>query len=133
MIHLEMMWQWCRGCQIFFLNPVQDKSPNTNERDMQCTEAGVVIALRRRVEHAQSSRKEVEFPENGNDYDFFGRDREDVLPILSVKCRNSSNGCMGPTAVDRQEASDYASSFVTAFMNIHEKSGIQENPGEIRQ
>ena len=32
MIHCEMMWmvtrQWCRGCQIFILNPVQDRSLN---------------------------------------------------------------------------------------------------------
>ena len=32
MIQCEMMWmvtrQWCRGCQVFLLNPVQEKSPN---------------------------------------------------------------------------------------------------------
>ena len=33
-IQCEMMWmvtrQWCRGCQIFLLSPVQDRSPNTS-------------------------------------------------------------------------------------------------------
>ena len=57
-----------------------------------------------------------ELPEIGIDYGFFGRDREDVLPILCVKCRNSSTGCMGATVVDRKGASDYASSFLTAFI-----------------
>ena len=61
---------------------------------MQCTEAGVVIALRRRVERmAHSSREVGELPEIGIDYGFFGRDKEDVSPILCVKCRNSSTGC----------------------------------------
>ena len=49
-------------------------------------------------------------------YGFFGRDKEDVLPILCVKCRNSSTGCVGATVVDRKGASDYASSFLTAFI-----------------
>ena len=39
----------------------------------------------------------------------FCRDREDVLPILRVKCRNSPTGCVGATVVDRKGASDYAS------------------------
>ena len=69
-------------------------------------------------------------PEIGIDYGFFGRDKEDVLPILCVKCRNSSTGCMGATVVDRKGASDYASSFSDS---IHQESGIQENSGEIRQ
>ena len=54
-------------------------------------------------------------PEIGIDCGFFGRDREDVLPILCVKCRNNSTGCVGATVVDRKGASDYASSFLTAF------------------
>ena len=33
-IQCETMWmvkrQWCRGCQIFLLNPVQDRSPDTS-------------------------------------------------------------------------------------------------------
>ena len=67
--------------------------------------------------HGHSSREEGELPEIGIDYGFFRRDREDVLPILCVKCRNSSTGCMGATVVDRNElASDYASSFLTAFI-----------------
>ena len=84
---------------------------------MQCTEAGVVIALRRRVERMRiSSREEGELPEIGIDYGFFGRDKEDVMPILCVNCRNSSTGCVGATVVDRKGASDYASSFLTAFI-----------------
>ena len=64
--------------------------------------------------HAHSSREEGELPEIGIDYGFFGRDRKDVLPILCVKCRNSSTLCVGATVVDRKGASDYASSFLTA-------------------
>ena len=66
--------------------------------------------------HAHSSREQGELPEIGIDYGFYGRDKEDVLPILCVKCRNSSTGCMGATVVDRKGASDYASSFLTAFI-----------------
>ena len=66
--------------------------------------------------HGHSSREEGELPEIGIDYGFLGRDREDVLPILCVKCRNSSTGCLGATVVDRMGASDYASSFLTAFI-----------------
>ena len=58
--------------------------------------------------HAHSSREEGELPEIGIDYGFFGRDKEDVFPILCVKCRNRSTG--------RKGASDYASSFLTAFI-----------------
>ena len=66
--------------------------------------------------HAHSSREEGELPEIGIDYGFFGRDKEDVLPILCVKCRNSSTGCMGATVVDRKGATDYASSYLVAFI-----------------
>ena len=66
--------------------------------------------------HAHSSREEGELPEIGIDYGFFGRDKEDVLPILFVTCRNSSTGCVGATVVDRKGASDCASSFLTAFI-----------------
>ena len=52
----------------------------------------------------------------GLNYGFFGRDRKDVLPILCVKCRNSSTGCLGATVVDRKGASDCASSFLTAVI-----------------
>ena len=84
---------------------------------MQCIEAGVVLALRRKGRaRAHSSREEGELIVIGIDYGFFGRDIEDVLPILCVKCRNSSTGCVGATVVDRQGASDYASSFLTAFI-----------------
>ena len=74
--------------------------------------------------HAHSSREEGELPEIGIDYGFFGRDREDVLPIPRVTCRNSSTGCMGATVVDRKEASDYASSFLTTFINSLGFKGI---------
>ena len=50
--------------------------------------------------HAHSSREEGELPEIGVDYNFFGRDGEDVLPILCVKCRNRSTGSLGATVVD---------------------------------
>ena len=66
--------------------------------------------------HAHPSREEGGLPESGIDYGFFGLDREDVLPILCVKCRNSSTGCVGATVVDRKGASDYASSFLTEFI-----------------
>ena len=66
--------------------------------------------------HAHSSREEGELPEIGIDCGFCGRDRQDVLPILCVKCRNSSTGCLGATVVDRKGASDCASSFLTAFI-----------------
>ena len=66
--------------------------------------------------HAHSSREEGELLEIGIDYSFFGRDKEDVLPILCVKCRNSSTGCVEATVVDRKGASDYASSFLAAFI-----------------
>ena len=66
--------------------------------------------------HAPSSREEGELPEIGIDYGFFGRGGEDVLPILCVKCRNSSTGCLGATVVERKGASHYASSFLTAFI-----------------
>ena len=65
---------------------------------------------------AHSSREEGELPEIGIDDGFFGSDKEDVLPILCLKCLNSSTGCMGATVVDRKGASDYASSFLTAFI-----------------
>ena len=85
---------------------------------MQCTEAGVVIALRRRVERMRilHEKKEGELPEIGIDDGFLDRGGEDVLPILCVKCRNCSTRCMGATVVDRKGASDYASSFLTAFI-----------------
>ena len=57
-----------------------------------------------------------ELPEIGIGCGFFGSDREDVLPILCVKCRNSLTGYVGATVVDRKGASDYASSFLTAFI-----------------
>ena len=61
--------------------------------------------------HAHSSREEGELPEIGIDYGF-------LLPILCVKCRNSSTGCVGATVVDRKGASDYANSFLTALSRV---------------
>ena len=87
--------------------------------------------LRRRVESTRIPHEKMEscLP-IGIDYGFFGRDREDVLPILFVKCRNSSAGCVGATVVDRKGASDYASSFLTAFIK---SLGFKRILGEIRQ
>ena len=89
---------------------------------MECTEAGVASALRRRVECTRiPHERDGALPENGIDYGFFGRGREDVLPILCVKCRNSSAGARERqllTGRERQIARD---------------SGIQENSDEIRQ
>ena len=66
--------------------------------------------------HAQSSRGEGELPEIGVHCGLFGRDGEDVLPILRVKGRNNSTGCLGATVVDKKGASGCASSFLTAFI-----------------
>ena len=83
--------------------------PRVPSRCRQC------VASKGRA-HAHSSREEGELPEIGIDCGFFGRDREDVLPILCLRCRNSSTGCVGATDVDRKGASDYASSFLTALI-----------------
>ena len=79
--------------------------------------------------HAHSSRVEGELPGIGVDYGFFGRDGEDVLFILCVKCRNSSTGCLGATVVDRNGCLRLRE-FVPDC--IHQEFGVQENPGEIR-
>ena len=99
--------QWCRGCQIFLLIPVQHAVYRKWCR--HC------VASKGRA-HAHFSREEGELSGIGIDYGFFGRDREDVLPILCVKCQKSSTGCMGATVVDRKGASDYACSFLIAFI-----------------
>ena len=65
--------------------------------------------------YAHASREEGELPDIGMDYGFFGREREDMLPILCVKCRNSSTECLAATVVDRKGPSDCASSFLAAF------------------
>ena len=66
--------------------------------------------------HAHASLEEGEVPDIGMDCVFYGRDREDVLSILCVKCRNSSTGCLAATVVDRKGASDCASSYLTAII-----------------
>ena len=83
---------------------------------MQCTEAGVVIALRRRVERMRIPHERKESCLKLSSIMASLVVTEDVLPILCVKCRNSSTGCEGATVVDRKGASDYASSFLTAFI-----------------
>ena len=84
---------------------------------MQCTEAGVVIALRRRVERMRIPHERKESClKLASIYGFFDRDKEDVLPILCVEGRNSSTRFVGETVVDRKGASDYAISFLTAFI-----------------
>ena len=120
MIHCEMMWmvtrQWCRGSK----STSEPSARQVAEHDMTghpvyrswCRHC---VASKGRA-HAHSSREEGELPGIGIDYGFFGRDTEDVLPILCVKCRNNTTGCLGATVVDRKGASDYASSFLTAFI-----------------
>ena len=78
--------------------------------------------------HAHSSQEEGELPESGIDHRFFGRDGEDVLLISCVKCRNSSTGSLRATVLDRNGASDYASSFLNAFIK---SLGAKENSGEV--
>ena len=64
--------------------------------------------------HAHTSKEEGELPEIGIDYGFFGREREDAMSILCVRCR--STGCLGATVVDKKGATDYATSFLKAFV-----------------
>ena len=91
----------------------------TNSRTrIDGTKTGVVIALRRMVERMRIPHEKMEgLSVIGIDCGFFGHVREDVLPILCVKCRNSSTGCMGTTVVDRKGALNYASSILTAIIN----------------
>ena len=62
---------------------------------MQCSEAGVVIALRRRVARMRIPHETESLPEIGIDYGFFGRDKEDVLPTLCVKVSEQFNWLCG--------------------------------------
>ena len=103
--------QWCRGCQIFLLNAEHELTGHAVYRSW-CRHC---VSSKGRA-HAYSSREEGEFPEIGIDCGYFGRDKEDALPILCVKCRNRSIRCVGATVVDRKGASDNASSFLTAFI-----------------
>ena len=132
-IQFEMVKrQWCRGCQIFLLNPVQARQIAEHELTGTCSVQKLVSSFRasKGRAHAHSSREDGQLPEVGIDCGFFGRGREDVLQIVCVKCRNNSTGCMGTTVIERKGTSDHASSFLTAFIK---RSGIQENSGEIRQ
>ena len=125
------MSTWCRGYQIF---PPEPSARQIAEHVL--TGHAVYRSWCRRCfaskgrAHAQSSREESELPEIGVHYGFFGRDGEDVLPILCIKCRNNSTGCLGATVVDRKGASDCASSFLTAFVK---SLGFKRISGEIRQ
>ena len=108
-----MRSSWFLVCHVSLPPETQCKTDHRTRVDG--TEVGVAIASKDRA-HTHASREEGELPEIGIDYGFFGRDRADVLPILCVKCRNSSTGCLGATVVDRKGASDYASSFLTVFI-----------------
>ena len=115
----EMMWmvtrQWCRGC---FPEPSarQIAEHEMTRHAVYKSWCRHCVASKVRA-HAHSSREEGELLEIGIDYGSFGRDKKDVLPILCVKCRNSSTGCVGARVVVRKGASDYASSCLTAFIN----------------
>ena len=80
--------------------------------------------------HAYASREEGELPELGIDYGFFGRDREDVLSILCVKCRHSSTRCLAATVVALERCVRRCE-FATDC--THREFGSQEDPGEVRQ
>ena len=66
---------------------------------------------------AHTSKEEGELPEIGIDYGFFGRGKEDAMPILCIKCRKNATGCLGATVVDRKGGSDYATSYLKAFIS----------------
>ena len=108
-----MKSSWFLVCHVSL--PPETQCKTDHRRRVDGTEVGVAIASKDRA-HTHAAQEEGELPEFGIDYGFFGRDRADVLPILCVKCRNSSTGCLGATVVDRKGASDYASSFLTAFI-----------------
>ena len=96
------------------------------------TEAGVALALRRTVDRMRIlSREEGELLEVGilTTTSLVVTEKMCCRSFVSM-CRNSSIGCVGPSVVDRKGASDYASSFLTAFINS--LSEVYEN-SEIRQ
>ena len=123
------MSTWCRECQTFLLSPVarQIAEHVLTGHAVYSSWCRHCVASKGRA-HAHSSQEEGELPEIGIDYGFFGRDGEDVLPISCVKCRNSSTGSLRATVLDRKGASDYASSFLNAFIKSF---GVQENSGEV--
>ena len=79
---------------------------------MQCTEAGVAIALRRRVERTHTP------PEVKESCQKSATTTASLVVAEKMCCQScvSSVGCTGATVVDRKGASDYASSFLTAFI-----------------
>ena len=93
--------------------------------------AGVAIALRRRVERMRIPHERKESCVK------LTLIMASLVVTEKMCCRSCvssvgtvSTGCVEATVVDRKGASDYASSFLTAFIK---ESGIQENSGEIRQ
>ena len=80
-------------------------SPSRTQRKTDCkTRVDGTSSLQRLVSPLRSverSSARSRFPREercqkiGIDSGFFGRDREDVLLILCVKCRSSSTGCLG--------------------------------------
>ena len=69
---------------------------------------------------AHASREEGELPDVGIDHGFFGCDREDVLSILIVKCRNGSTGCLAATVVEKARQTTFITSL--GFKRILVKS-----------
>ena len=85
---------------------------------MQCSDAGVVIALRRRVERMRTPHERKESCLK------LASIMASVVVTTKMCCRSCVSsvgtvqlvGCVGATVVDRKGASDYASSFLTAFI-----------------
>ena len=69
--------------------------------------------------------------DTGVDYGCCGRDKGETLPILCcINCRSSTTRCLGATVVDKKDASDHATSFLTTLTRTVR---VQEQVGEIRQ
>ena len=64
--------------------------------------------------HAHLPKTEGELPEMGVDYGFFGRGAEEAMPILCVRDRRT--GMLAATVVDKKGKTDYATSFLKAFI-----------------
>ena len=101
-------------CHVSLRKTLQDRSPNTRTCSVQKLVSPLSsVEVERMLTLPET--KEI-WPEIGIDCGFFGRDREDVLSILSVKCRNVSTGCLAATAVAGKGASDSASSYLASFI-----------------
>ena len=82
---------------------------------MLCTQAGVAVAWRRRVERTHT------LPERKESFQKLASTMCFLLATEKMYCRfcvsrNSSTGCLGATVDDWKGASDYASSFLTTFI-----------------